>query len=62
MVPKAEEAMELASEGYRQGETPYLELLLAQQLFAKTKLGYLQKLQQRWEFEVEIRGLISQFD
>lgn len=62
LLPKAEEAMELASEGYRQGETPYLELLLAQQLFAKTKLGYLQKLQQRWEFEVEIRGLISQFD
>lgn len=62
LLPKAEEALELASEGYRQGETPYLELLLAQQLFAKTKLGYLQTLRQRWEFEVEIRGLISQFE
>ena len=62
LLPKAAEALELASEGYRQGETPYLELLSAQQLFAKTKLGYLQKLQQRWQFHVEIEGLISKFD
>ncbi|QEG20903.1 TolC family protein [Mariniblastus fucicola] len=61
LLPKSAEAMELANEGYRQGETPYLELLLAQQLYAKTKLGYLQKLQQRWQYEVEIRGLISNF-
>ena len=61
LLPKAKEALELASEGYRQGETPYLELLLAQQLFAKTKLGYLQKLRQRWEFEVEIRGLVARW-
>ena len=61
IIPKAAEALELASEGYRQGETPYLELLLAQQLFAKTKLGYLQTLKQRWEFEVEIRGLIEHY-
>jgi len=62
LLPKAQEALDLANNGYRQGETPYLNLLLAQQLFAKTKLGYLQKLRQRWEFEVEIRGLISQYD
>ena len=61
ILPKAEEALNLANEGYRQGETPYLELLLAQQLFAKTKLGYLQKLRQRWEFEVEIRGLVANY-
>lgn len=59
LLPKAAEALELASEGYRQGETPYLELLSAQQLFATTKLGYLKKLRQRWQYNVEIRGLIS---
>ena len=62
LLPKSAEALELASEGYRQGETPYLELLLAQQLFVKTKLGYLQKLQQRWVYEVEIRGLIANYE
>ena len=62
LLPKSAEALDLASEGYRQGETPYLELLVAQQLFAKTKLGYLQKLQQRWQYEVEIRGLIANYD
>jgi cobalt-zinc-cadmium efflux system outer membrane protein len=61
LLPKAQEAMDLASEGYRQGETPYLELLLAQQLYMKTKLGYLQKLRQRWQYQVEIEGLISDF-
>lgn len=61
LLPKAQEALDLANEGYRQGETPYLELLLAQQLYAKTKLGYLQKLRQRWKFHVEIQGLISNF-
>lgn len=59
LLPKAEEALNLASEGYRQGETPFLELLSAQQLFAKTKLGYLNKLGRRWQYHVAIQGLIS---
>lgn len=62
ILPKAEEALALANAGYRQGETPYLELLLAQQLYAKTKLGYLSKLRQRWQYHVVIEGLISDFD
>ncbi len=61
LLPKAAKVLELANEGYRQGETPYLELLSAQQLFAKTKLGYIQKLRQRWQYHVEIRGLIANF-
>ena len=62
LLPKAAEALELANAGYREGETPYLELLLTQQLFAKSKLGYLQKLRQRWQFHIEIQGLISNFE
>lgn len=59
LLPKAEEALELASEGYRQAETDFLELLSAQQLFAKTRLGYLNTLRQRWQYQVEIEGLVS---
>ena len=59
ILPKAKEAMDLASEGFRQGETPYLELLSAQRLFTQTRINYLQTLQQRWQYQVEIEGLIS---
>lgn len=62
ILPKAAEAMELADEGYRIGETPYLELLSAQRLFAETKIDYLKKLQQRWRYQVEIEGLIASFN
>lgn len=59
IAAKATQALELAAAGYEQGETPFLDLLVAQKFFSQTRLDYLAQLEQMWLRRLEIEGLMA---
>ena len=61
IIKKSTEALKLVTRGYKEGETSFSELLLAQKFFAQTKIDYLAQLEQMWLRRLEIEGLLSHF-
>ena len=58
VLPSARESLELVTNGYRQGEFPYLVLLNAQRTFFRVNLAYLQSLRELRTSAVAIEGLL----
>lgn len=58
VLPRAQRTFELVQQGYRQGETGYLDLLAAQRTFSQTNLSYLDALGSLWQSYVRIDGLL----
>ena len=58
IIPKAKATLDLVNTGYEQGETDFLQLLTAQRTFSQLNLVYLRQLQQAWQQNIEIRGLL----
>jgi cobalt-zinc-cadmium efflux system outer membrane protein len=58
LLPDAKESLDLAADGYRQGEYTYLNLLTVQRTYFQTNLAYLDALQELWRSGVEIEGFL----
>ena len=58
ILPKAKETLDLVSQGYREGEIDFLQLLTAQRSYSQTRLVYLQQLRQMLRQNVEINGML----
>lgn len=58
ILPDAREALNLVSEGYRQGEIDYLTLLTTQRTFFHNSLAYLEAMRDLWESSIAIDGLL----
>ena len=56
MLPKAKQTLDLATAGYQEGETSFLQLLSAQQTTIDLTSQYLQSLQQLWNSHQRIAG------
>ena len=55
---KAQQSLDLVSEGYQQGEINYLTYLNAQRTYIQTNLSYIDSLRQMWSAIAEIEGLL----
>jgi len=58
VLPDAQEALGLATKGYRGGEMNYLALLTAQRTFFYTNLAYYSAVRDFWEASITIDGLL----
>jgi cobalt-zinc-cadmium efflux system outer membrane protein len=58
VLPKAKQALEMVTAGYRAGETSFLMLLTAQRTYFYTNLAYLDGLRELWETSIAIDGLL----
>ncbi len=58
ILPNATETLQLVTQGYEQGEVAFLQLLTVQRTYSRLNLNYLEKLQQLWQRDVEIRGML----
>jgi cobalt-zinc-cadmium efflux system outer membrane protein len=58
LLPSAKQSLELATLGYRQGETPYLDLLTAQRTFFRIKMSYLDALKDLQTSYALIEGML----
>ena len=58
ILPKAKKTLDLVSQGYREGEIAFLQLLTAQRSYSQTKLAYLRQLKQMWRQNIEINGML----
>ncbi len=58
ILPDAKETLRLITEGYRQGEFGYLDLLTAQRTYFETNLAYLQTLRNWWKARLQIDGFL----
>jgi cobalt-zinc-cadmium efflux system outer membrane protein len=58
IVPDAQEALNLARVGYREGEFGYLDLLLAQVTYFDASLELLARLEELWASSIELEGLL----
>lgn len=58
IIPRAKETLELTTDGYRQGEIDFIQLLTAQRTYSQINLTYLEQLQQLWQQNVQIRGML----
>ena len=58
ILPDAKQSLELTRTGYQQNEFGYLELLTAQQTFARTNLAYIERLRELWLSAVQIDGML----
>ncbi len=58
MLPKAKETLDLVTEGYREGEVSFLQLLAAQQTTIDLTTQYLQILKTRWISQQKIEGML----
>jgi cobalt-zinc-cadmium efflux system outer membrane protein len=58
ILPSAERALELQRTGYRAGELPFLNLLIAQQRYFLTTRDYLQSLLDLRTSSAQIEGLL----
>jgi cobalt-zinc-cadmium efflux system outer membrane protein len=58
ILPAAESALELTTEGYRSGEISFLTLLTAQRTFFQTSLAYLEAQRELWLAVTEIDGML----
>ena len=55
-LPKAKQTLDLATAGYQEGETSFLQLLSAQQTIIDLTSQYLQSLKQLWNSHLRING------
>jgi len=58
ILPKAKKMFDLISEGYKQGEVGYLELLAAQRTYFETSLSSMDALGELWTARLQIDGLL----
>lgn len=58
MLPKAKETLDLVTEGYREGEVSFIQLLASQQTTIDLTTQYLQTLQTRWISQQKIEGML----
>lgn len=58
ILPLAKESLDLINEGYRQGESNFLQLLTAQRTYFQTNLAYLDQLRNMWQRKIEIDGML----
>jgi cobalt-zinc-cadmium efflux system outer membrane protein len=58
IIPDAETALKLVTEGYQQGAFTYLILLTAQRTYFQTQLAYLEALKQLRSSSIEIDGML----
>jgi cobalt-zinc-cadmium efflux system outer membrane protein len=58
ILPRSRRTYELVRAAYEQGEVGYLELLVAQQTYSQTNLGYLDALGELWASYLQIDGLM----
>ena len=58
ILPDAKETLRLITEGYRQGEFGYLNLLTAQRTYFEANLAYLQALRDWWTARLQIDGFL----
>lgn len=56
LLPKAKQTLDLATAGYQEGETSFLQLLSAQQTIIDLTSQYLQSLKQLWNSHLRING------
>lgn len=58
IIPRARETLELISQGYKEGEIPFLEWLTAQRTYSQTQLTYINQLRNFWDKSWQIRGML----
>ena len=58
IIPGATKTVELISEAYRQGETPFLQWLTVQRTYSQTQLTYLDQLQILWDRHWTLKGML----
>jgi cobalt-zinc-cadmium efflux system outer membrane protein len=58
ILPNAQQALKLVSDGYRQGELNYLLLLTSQRSYFANNLAYLEAVREMWESSIRIDGLL----
>lgn len=59
IIPQSEESLKIASQGYKQGEFDYLEVLDAQRTLANTRISYLKTLNELYSSITEIEKLVG---
>jgi cobalt-zinc-cadmium efflux system outer membrane protein len=59
VIPQSEESLKIASQGYKQGEFDYLEVLDAQRTLANTRISYLKILNELFSSITEIEKLVG---
>ena len=57
ILPNAQENMELTEEGYKAGESSFLQVLTARQTYIETQLAYVESLTELRKVTAEIEGL-----
>ncbi len=58
IIPNARKSLDMTTTGYRQGELPYLTLLMAQRTYYDTTLRYLSSLEELWDRSVNLEGML----
>ena len=58
ILPKAQQTIELAQQGYGSGEVGYLDLITAQRTYSQTNLAYIESLENLWSSWAEIDGML----
>lgn len=58
ILEKAKQNLDLNRQSYESGESSYLAVLTAQRSYSKTRLAWLDALEQLWTATVEIQGLL----
>lgn len=58
IVPNVKEALDNTTQGYRAGEFNFLQQLNAQRTYFQTNLAYLESLEQFWDSNRELEGLL----
>lgn len=59
IIPQAEESLKIASQGFKQGEFDYLEVLDAQRTLANTRISYLKISNEFFSSITEIEKLVG---
>jgi cobalt-zinc-cadmium efflux system outer membrane protein len=59
ILPAARETLDMINAGYQQGQLEYIQVLAAQQTYARANLTYLQDLETAWKKWAEIEGLLA---
>jgi len=58
IVPKAKETFDLVTEGYKQAEIGYLDMLNAQRTYFETRLSHIESLRELWQAKLQIEGML----